>query len=305
MRTQRLIEMIVLLLNRETVRAQDLAERFGVSTRTVYRDVEELSLAGVPIYMTKGRGGGISLMREYALNRVLLSDQDKESIVLALKTLQTTRHPAVDSALERIGALIRQSVGDTDDWVQIDFSQWGSDPDEAGRFSAIKQAILQRRLVTFDYVDSAGNRTSREAEPMRLIYKGRAWYLYAYCRLKDAFRVFRLSRIKGLVVQEAGFQRRDARVPDDLDHDDDTARKSVSLKLRFASEVLHRVYDDFDERQIARNPDGTCDVATSFPEDEWVYGYILSFGRSVEVLEPLAVRESISRRLREALSLYE
>jgi predicted DNA-binding transcriptional regulator YafY len=139
---------------------------------------------------------------------------------------------------------------------------------------------------------------------MRLIYKGRAWYLYAYCRLKNDFRVFRLSRIKGLVVQEAGFQRRDARVPDDLEYND-TTRNPVSLRLRFAPEVLHRVYDDFDEQQITRNPDGTSDVATSFPEDEWVYGYILSFGRSVEVLEPLAVRESISRRLREAAALYE
>jgi predicted DNA-binding transcriptional regulator YafY len=301
---QRLIETIVLLLNRETVRAQDLADRFGVSTRTIYRDVEELSLAGVPIYMTKGRGGGISLMREFALNRVLLSDQDKESIVLALRTLQTTRHPEVDSALERIGALIRQSVGDMDDWVQIDFSQWGSDPDEAGRFSAIKQAILHRCVIAFDYVDSAGSRTSRAAEPMRLIYKGRAWYLYAYCRLKSDFRVFRLSRIKGLVVQEAGFQRRSAPVPDGLEYDD-AAHKPVSLRLRFSPDVLHRVYDDFDERQIARNPDGTCDVATSFPEDEWVYGYILSFGRSVEVLEPLAIREIISRRLREAAAQYE
>lgn len=301
---QRLIEMVVLLLNRETVRAQDLADRFGVSARTIYRDVEELSLAGVPIYMTKGRGGGISLMREYALNRVLLSDQDKESIILALKTLQTTRHPAADSALERVGALIRQNAADMDDWVQIDFTQWGSDPDEAGRFGAIKQAILQRRLIAFDYVDSAGSRTSRAAEPMRLIYKGRAWYLYAYCRLKNDFRVFRLSRIKELVVQEAEFQRRDARVPDDLEYDD-AAHKLVSLRLRFAPEVLHRIYDDFDERQITRNPDGTCDVAASFPEDEWVYGYILSFGKSVEVLEPLAVRESISGRLRAAAARYE
>lgn len=299
-----MIETTVLLLNRKAVTAGELARRFDVSTRTIYRDIAELSLAGIPVYMTKGKGGGISLVQEYALDKTILSERDRESIILALRTLQVTKHPGAVSALEKVAALLSGRSGDSGhEWVRVDLTRWGSDPNESDKFARVRAAILDRRVIAFVYVDSSGNRTEREVEPLTLVYKGLAWYLYCYCRLRGDFRLLRISRIKGLNVRDERFERRVPPANASLNYEDPTKRV-LHLRLRFGPDVMHRVYDDFDDRNIARNPDGTLDVVTSFPEDEWVYGYLLSYGKNVEVLEPSDVREGVAERLAEAIGQY-
>jgi len=302
MKINRLIEITVLLLNREMIKAKELAERFQVSTRTIYRDVEVLSMAGIPVYMSKGNGGGISLLKDYSVNKTFLSKNDKESLIVALKTLQATKYPEIDSALEKIGILFHQEH--IEDWVQVDFSQWGSDPNENEKFARIKGAILKRHVVSFDYINTYGDKTNRNLEPMKLMYKGGGWYIYGYCRLKADFRVFRISRIKGLVLRDEVFQRRKEQIIHRMEYRE-IPKDMITLKLRFKSKVLYRVYDNFDEKHIVRNEDDSCDVTVSFPEDEWVYGYILSFGSQVEVKEPQRIRESILKRLKEAIKNYE
>ncbi len=139
---------------------------------------------------------------------------------------------------------------------------------------------------------------------MKLLYKGHAWYLYGYCRLKSDFRVFRISRIKNLIINSEVFSRRKKDKIQSLEYRD-TPTKNVTLKLRFKPDALYRIYDDFDEKVIVRNKDNTYDVTVTFPEDEWVYGYILSFGNYVEVLEPQHIKDIIITRMKEALKIYE
>ena len=302
MKTNRLIEMTLLLLNKENITAKELSERFGVSTRTIYRDIEELSLAGVPVYMSQGKGGGISLLEDYSLNKTLLSKADKESLILTLKTLEATKYPQISSVIEKISALFRGE--EMEDWVQVEFSQWGSRPGEEEKFGRLKEAILGRQLIGFEYINAWGGRTQRQVEPMKLMFKGQAWYLYGYCRQKQDFRVFRITRIKELELLMERFVRRAAPPKTTLEFQG-TGKNILMLRLRFREKALHRVYDDFEEENITANGDGTIDVSLSFPEDEWVYGYILSFGSAVEVLEPQRVRELIVERMREAIRLYE
>lgn len=302
MRINRLIEITVILLNKEIVTAKELAERLEVSTRTIYRDIEALSMAGVPVYMSKGNGGGISLLQDYSINKAILSTEDKESLILALKTLQVTKYPEIDSVFEKISAVFNDD--NSEDWVQVDFSQWGSNPNENHKFTEIKKAILKRHVITFNYTNALGDTTNRVVEPMKLLYKGHAWYLYGYCRSKSDFRVFRISRIKELVINSEVFSRRKKENIHSLEYKD-TPTKNVTLKLRFNPNALYRIYDDFDENIIVRNQDNTYDVIVTFPEDEWVYGYILSFGNYVEVLEPKHIKDIIITRMKESLKIYE
>ena len=302
MKINRLVEIIVLLLNRDTITAKELAERFEVSTRTIYRDIEVLSMAGVPVYMSKGKGGGISLLEDYSVNKTFLSREDKESLIVALKTLQITKYPEIEYALEKLGTLFQDEH--IEDWVQVDFSHWGSNPNESEKFITIKEAILKRQIVNFDYINAFGNKTNRNLEPMKLIYKGHAWYLYGYCKLKNDFRVFRISRIKRLCLSEEKFQRREDNGKNNMEYRD-SPKDLVNIKLKFKPEVLHRIYDDFDERHIVKNEDNSSYVTVSFPEDEWLYGYILSFGINVEVLEPQHIREIILSKMKEAIKIYE
>lgn len=302
MKINRLLEITIILLNKGTVTAKELAGRFGVSTRTIYRDVDVLSCAGVPVFTNKGNGGGISLLENYSINKALISEHESESLLLALKTLQATKYPEIEAVLDKIGAVFKNTG--SADWVYIDFSPWSSRPNEYDKFIDIKKGILERRVISFEYVNSEGIKSSRSMEPMRLMFKGQAWYLWGYCKAKKDFRVFRISRIKNVTVTDEVFERRESEAHAGS-APDEKPKELVELKLKFRPEVLHRLYDDFDDEIIRKNADGTCNVEITFPEDEWVYSYLLSFGCHVEVLEPEHIRRILVGRMKRALEYYE
>jgi predicted DNA-binding transcriptional regulator YafY len=302
MKINRLLAITISLLNKTSVTAAELAERFEVSTRTIYRDIEVLSGAGVPVYTNKGHGGGISLLEEYTLNKALISEKESQSLLLALKALEATKYPDMGVISEKIGAIFKNRVAE--DWIQIDFSCWGSQPNEDNRFTDIKKAILQHNVICFEYVNSAGNKTTREVEPEKLIYKGYAWYLVGYCCLRGEFRLFRISRIKNVQISSKFFTPRN-NVDKKVEDSTGSSKNVVELKLRFRKEALYRLYDDFDQEKIKSNSDGTFDVTMTFPEDEWVYGYILGFGCYVEVLEPDRIRQIIRNKLQKTLNYYQ
>jgi predicted DNA-binding transcriptional regulator YafY len=303
MKINRLLEITLILLNKNGVTAGELAERFGVSTRTIYRDIDELSSAGVPVFTNKGSGGGISLLDNYAINKAMLTEHERDSLLLALKTLQATKYPEIDVILEKIGAVFKKASAT--DWVHIEFSPWGSGPNEENKFLDIKKAILECRVITFDYLSADGILSHRSVEPMLLLFKSQAWYIWGYCRMRRDFRTFRISRIRGLAVADTAFVRRTLESAKNEEEPEAVSLKFVTLKLRFQPEDLYRVYDDYDEDRITRNGDGSYDVTVTFPEDEWVYGYIQSFGPYVEVLEPPHIRAIIRERLQKSLQLYQ
>jgi predicted DNA-binding transcriptional regulator YafY len=302
MQINRLLEITIILLSKRTITAGELAERFGVSIRTIYRDIDVLSTAGVPVYTLKGKGGGISLLEDFTLNKALFSRQESESLLLALKTLQSTQYPEVETVLDKIRAVFQKPA--SADWVDIDFSSWGSSPNDHNKLRDIKKAILENKVIAFDYLNAEGMKSRREIEPMQLLFRGHSWYMWGFCQKRRGYRVFRLSRTKNLSVTEKVYERK---VPGEQALKDLTAdaRPPVILKLRFQPEVMVRLYDDFDEGMIIKNPDGTYEVTLAFPEDEWVYGYILGFGCYVEVLSPPHIREIITARIKKALRFYE
>jgi predicted DNA-binding transcriptional regulator YafY len=302
MKINRLFEITTILLNKGTITAKELAARFGVSTRTIYRDIDVLSSAGVPVYMNKGNGGGIALLENYAINRAIISDQESESLLLAVKTLQVTKYPAVDMILEKIGAIFKNTH--QNDWVEVDFSHWSSIPNEKNKFNDIKKALLQREVINFEYVNGDGKRSRRSAEPEKLLFKGNSWYLIAFCRKRQEHRIFRISRIKNVEVTTEKFIQK---VLSELEKEEmkGFSKPLVQIKLRFQAKVLNRLYDEFDDSFISKGDDGKFYVEVTLPEDEWIYSYIMSFGSGVEVLEPEHVRKNIAKRMRQALIIYE
>lgn len=302
MKINRLLEIALILLNKNAVTARELADRFEVSTRTIYRDIDELSSAGVPVYTNRGNRGGISLLDDYAINKALLTERERDSLLLALKTLQATEYPEIEAILEKIGAVFKKAS--SADWVRIEFSPWGSGPNEENKFLDIKRAILERKIVTFDYINADGILSHRQIEPVLLLFKSQAWYVWGYCKTRRDFRAFRISRIRHMSVTNESFVRRPLENAKE-EESEVVSLNNVTLKLRFKPENIYRVYDDYDEERIIRNPDGTYDVTVTFPEDEWVYGYIMSFGNYVEVLEPPHIRDIIRERMKKALDFYQ
>lgn len=303
MKINRLLEITMILLNKGTVTAGYLAERFGVSTRTIYRDIDELTLSGIPIYTNKGKGGGISLLENFSIDRTLLSSKEKESIILALKTLQAVQYPEVDTVFHKLGAVFDKLPAN--DWVEVDFTNWGSDPSTDNRFHLIKHAILERQVLSFQYVNSQSQHSIRKIAPMKLIYKGYSWYLKGVCLEKLAYRVFKITRMKQVNCLDESFDRGDYQSLEG--HNDsaiDIPRESMEMKLRFHASMLYRLYDEYENRMTLL-PDGRYEVIASYPYDEWVYSYIFSFGHFVEVVEPYWLREEVHKRLCKMLNQYK
>lgn len=298
MQINRLFEIVYILLNRGSVTARELAERFEVSQRTIYRDVEVLSQAGVPVFTSKGKGGGIGLMDSFVLNKSVLSPKERNEILSALQSLNATRYPDARGTLSKLNALFGT---ETQQWIEVDFSDWGFGQRDA--FDEIKRAILERRVIEFEYFSSYEECTQRTVEPIKLWYKDKAWYLRAYCRTKEALRTFKLSRMRKLQMTEESFERRTPEEPASKVLNDPPP-KIIKLRLRIDASLAYRVYDEFDESQVVRDEGGDFLVWASFPEDEWVIGFVLSFGDRCEVLEPEYFREVLCERLKKTLDRY-
>ncbi len=292
----------MLLLNRRSVTAGELAERFGVSVRTVYRDIGDLSSAGMPVFMTKGRSGGISLLEEYSINKAVLSESERDSLAVALKTMKAVKYPEIETVLNKIGAVFK-SAGNSD-WVKIDFTGWDEPSGEPDKFTVIRDAILRLNVIGFDYVNAGGERSVRLAEPEQLYFNRYTWYLIAFCLNKNERRVFRVTRMRNITVSDRRFVKRAAPDGEDL-WPLEQYKPLVDLRLRFAPRMLFRIYDYFNDESITKNEDGTYDVRVALPEDDWLYGFIMSFGPFVEVLEPERLRVIVAEAMRKALKFYE
>ena len=298
MQIHRMLEIITLLLGGKALTARQLAERFEVSTRTVYRDVEAMSAAGIPVYMTKGRGGGICLTPGYALNKTLLTEEERADVLASLKALSGVAPGEADGALKKLGALFGSAGAD---WIEVDFSAW-SDPKRVSEaFGRLKEAILNRRVVTFQYSGGKGETAGRTVEPLKLYFRGQGWYLYGYCRDRRDFRLFKLNRMKNLVISEQTVVRDAPKGGPGRFSIPQEERVEVTLKL--PPEMAFRVYDEYDA--FERLPDGSFLVRARMPKGEGMMQYVLSFGECGEVLEPKDVRDAVVSRLRKMLARYE
>jgi len=298
MQIERLLEMVYVLLEQKGITAKQLSKQFKVSQRTIYRDIDTLSLAGIPIYTEKGKGGGIALLPEFILNKSILSEQEQHDILSALQTLSSIQSPKTDQTLKKLSALFKKNAKD---WLQVDLSEWGFSKNNY--FNDFKTAILQQRIIEFDYYSSNGEKTHRQIEPIQLWFK-KSWYIKGFCLLRQEMRFFRLTRVKNLKVTNKLFLGRDT---ESLNLDNTAKEQNqylIDIKLKIEPEMTYRIFDDFDENTIEKQPDGSFIVSVTWPEGYWVYGLILSYGEYIEVLEPERIREIIKNKASQIENKY-
>lgn len=242
MQTNRLFEMVYLLLERKTMTAKELAQRFEVSTRTIYRDVEVLSSANIPIYCSKGKGGGIHLLENFVLDKSILSETEQNQILFALQSLEKLKASDEHQTLDKMHRIFKKQ---SKDWIQIDFSSWGTSKEKDTTFAIIKEAILNCQVITFTYYNTYGQQKQRTVEPLQIWFKDKAWYLKAYCREKQDYRIFKIARMKHITKQEETFERTLPKQPEKS-----WEIKTVLLKLQIDKKMAYRIYDEFEESQI-------------------------------------------------------
>lgn len=294
MKSSRLFEILYHLLENGRCTAPQLASELEVSVRTIYRDIEALCQAGVPIVTEQGQGGGIRLTEGWTLSKTLMNAREQEQLMTAVKALcsvQESNH----ALAHKLGALFQRQPHD---WLRVDFHYWGAINENDIRFEQIKTAVLEKRILSFSYASYSGL-TERRVKPVLLYFKGNAWYLQAFCLMRHEFRTFKISRVSHLALTDEYFE--DRLSPPKIDPWDWNF-KWPEVRLRFAPHMAYRVYDEYDEECIQPEADGYLLVTTHLPpEDEWAAGRILSYGTGVEVLSPDSLRRSVTQY---ALKLY-
>ena len=297
MKDNRLFRILYYILEKEKVTANELADKFEVSVRTIYRDIDSISSVGVPIFTTQGKGGGIKIDNEFILNKSLFDANEKEQIIAALQGLEKTNEAYKSELITKLSALFKIK---NSNWIEIDFTSWGSNNTYQDLFNALKTTIINKNIISFSYNSSKAEKINRRVKPIRLLFKEQDWYLYAFCLLRNDFRYFKLSRIKDLEVLAINYEDNfeNAVLKKELKYEN-----IVNIKLKFDKSVAFRVYDEFNEA-IVEDEKANLYVEIKIPNNYKLYNYIFSFGANVEILEPEEIRTQFKNMINKIAKKY-
>lgn len=300
MKLDRLIGILALLLQRESITAPELAARFEVSRRTILRDVDALCRAGIPIASRQGAGGGFSIMEGYRVDRALLTGAEMRAILTGLRTLDSV------SGTQRYAQLMEKlSAGSSsilpgDGHIMIDLASWYRGP-LSEKIELIHAAIEAGRHVTFRYYAPSGE-SEREIEPYFLVFQWSSWYVYGWCLARRDWRLFKLNRLAELTMGEA-FEKRDAPWPDLSNARVFPERWRV--KALVEPQCRWRLIEEYGADCYQEQPDGRLLFEAGFADLDNALTWLLSFGDGAEVLEPRALRYEMKRITGRMSSIYD
>ena len=294
----RLFEIVQILLTEKKVTAEKLACHFEVSKRTIYRDIETLTLAQIPVYSEKGRYGGIGLIKNFTIDKSFLSQNEQNEILFALQSLNAVQYSKNNITLTKLNSIFNRKA---DDWIEVDFSRYGEN--DSILFEKIKNSILEKKVIEFIYFNTKGKNSKRTVEPLKLWFKEKAWYLFAYCRKKKDIRQFKIARIKNLELTCEHFERELKK--EDLKNQNNMNGKGTKIVIEVDKSQAYRVYDEFFEENIAKKENGNFEITIEIFENEWLYGYLLSFGEHLKVLKPARIREILAKKVEKMRENYK
>ena len=297
MKSNRLFGILYLLLFKKRVTASELADYFEVSVRTIYRDIETLSSYEIPIYMSKGKNGGITLLETYTLDKILLTEKEQKEILFSVQAMDELNCNN-NKLLDKMKAIFKN---EEKNFIDVDFGIWENSLEHQQNFNTIKKAIIEKRKITFTYFNSYGEISDRNVEPLQLQFQYNSWYLLGYDTNKNDYRFFKLMRIDSIMLLEEQFSRT---IPDKkIDFESLTNKTKITLEIK--KELSYRVYDEFDTSSITKLENGDFIVQMEIPLNDWVYGYLLSFGENIKVISPEDVKRIVKEKVEKMIINYQ
>lgn len=300
MKIDRLIGILSVLLQKETVTAPYLAERFEVSRRTINRDIEDLSKAGIPIVTRQGVGGGISIMENYKINQTLLTTAEMQDILAGLRSLDSV------NGTNRYGLLMEKLSAGSSDFmtgnqsVLIDLSSWYKDS-LAPKIALIRRAIESRRELTFFYY-SPGGEGERVIEPYYLLFRWSSWYVWGWCKTREDFRLFKLNRMDQVRLSDQVFSGREVPLPDL--RNERIFPGHISVKALFDAACKWRLVEEFGTECFAQQADGRLLFQADYTDREHLLSWLFTFQEKAEVLEPESIRLEMIEKIQKMRERY-
>lgn len=308
MKTDRLVSIIMILLEKKRISAHILADMFEVSKRTIYRDIEAISMAGIPVSATPGTGGGIEIMGHYKIDKKVFSRDDLSALLMGLNSLpKTLRTREVEHTLAKLKNLVpseqAKEIEIKTNQILIDLTPWFEEANINHNLEIIKTAIDENRLLSFTYIDGHSKKSERTVEAYQLVLKGRSWYVQTFCHTKKDFRLFRLSRMTALTLLEEKFIPREYQKPV-LDFEEAARDLQTIIKLRIHKSILDRLLEFCSFDNIKADGEEHYFVEYPFIDRDYYYDMLLSFGDKCECLEPLSVREKLKQKIQSLMQVY-
>lgn len=302
MKLERLISMIYMLLNNEVISASELPEKYGVSQRTIYRDIDAICAAGIPVVSYQGVNGGYGIIDTYKMDRSLLGSYDVGSLITVLHSMSTVFDD--ERAMETVRKLQTIQKDDSPPSLSLDIGSLNVNHEF---LRILRSAILDRRVIQFEYTNGKNETLARLVEPVSLHYHYNAWYLYGYCRTRNDYREFKISRMEHLIATREQYHRVHPSKQHQMSYENYQWTDQVDVSLHFSKEALARALDLFYDAERSFQQDGTLIIKLKLDNDVWakrLLSIILSFGDEVEVVEPVQLRQELKGNLEKILKIY-
>lgn len=301
-----MIIYFTLVSKRRKVKRSELASRARVNVRTVSRAIDALTLAGVPVYSETGPDGGYFIPDDYIITGAAFSAEEKARIINCIRATRGNFSDSLcDTVLDKLNSLTRpdENYLVMSDTLIIDASDWNSPSYASAKISMLSRAAAERKTVRMKYVDKYESSSERYCDPYSVVQKGGKWYLYAYCHSRKDFRLFKIARIQNAVVTDRTFERRESNVYEKLRGDFN--REDL---VRFTIEFSHFALPEIEEWLGA---DAIEDLGICYRAEAEMFGgsqlvgKLMSFGSSVKVTEPAALREELETECARMLAIYK
>ncbi|MFS0855777.1 helix-turn-helix transcriptional regulator [Paenibacillus taichungensis] len=305
MKIERILSIVLLLLERKKVSSSEFAKMFEVTPRTIFRDIETITKAGIPITSSPGVNGGFSIMERYKFEKKIFTQAEILVLILGLNSIHSTvSSEEVLNAIAKVKSLISEDENRlVDKLIAIDPSPWfGSTHVKPPELGQIRTAIEEDRLITFEYLDPFEGMTPLELtiEPCRLVLKNSVWYMQGFCTEKGGFRMFKVSRISSLVTHHDTFRKR--QIEDEVL--DITEKEIIHLTLLFDQSLIPYMSEYCGENNIRFYEGANWIAKFPFIANDHGYTHLLSFGDKCECIEPEHVRSELTKRIEGIYKVY-
>lgn len=302
MKLERLLSIIFKLLHNEILSASSLADEFQVSSRTIYRDIEAICAAGIPIVSYQGANGGFGMMKGYKFDKSLIGSHDVLNLITVLSSLSSLfEDKEVEHTIDRLKPLDTSGNNRT---LYVDLESLRTDPNSLRQ---LRKAIHEKKVVRFDYVSNKNELTSREAEPIHLHYKFRNWYVYGYCRERQDVREFKVSRMMNITLTQEEFMH-SHKVKDDSSYSDSNAEGFEDVVIWVDPNSLAKALDQFQNASKVMHSDGSMTFTISVYQPlhaGWLISILLSFGSGAKIIKPMQLQSKLIAEAKKIMKVYQ
>jgi predicted DNA-binding transcriptional regulator YafY len=312
-RIDRLVATVLLLQSRRLIRAQDIADHFGISVRTVYRDLLALQEAGVPLAAETGEG--YSIVEGYHLPPVMFTQEEASALFVGGEFVQRLTDASLkkhaESALLKIRAVLPEDRQEYLERLQQATAVFTQPAHRENGFrddvlALMQDAVVHRRVLKMEYSANSNDEiTKRSVEPMALLYYSNHWHLIAYCRLRQDYRDFRTDRIISIQPADEKFFSREGFSIKQYLQDANKIENPQEVRIKFKPAVARRVRGRyFWEVSEERTEDNGAIITFIVPTLEVLVDWLLSFGTEIEILHPPQLRQLLLERAQKAVAYF-